>query len=335
MIQSVKQGQPKGSATFATSLKSFLGYLEGTEKAAHTIKSYRLDILAFQKFLEKSGSTPAIALSDLTERDLARYAAEMKEEGLKTNTRRRRLITVQRFLGFLVKRKKLDERLGSKIAAPHKIERVPLTVDASDLMMAIGGMPETTLLDLRNKALLWTLAETGCQVSEVAKLTYESYSRVRGKSAKIEFPGKNARELPVAPGLVELVERLEHRAATSPRGASDCLFTGFNKSGSMGHPITSRGVELLVRAYADPFGMPGLTPRTFRHSRVLQWLSEKMPEAEIQKRLGLKTAYAFRVYGPILQAMNSESALSKASRSSSKTTSSGEKPAPESEAPQE
>ena len=93
--------------TFSAGLKSFLGYLEGTGKSLHTIKSYRLDLHAFHAFLERQAGGKPVALDRLEPADVDRFHDHLRELGLKNNTRRRQLLTVRRFLSYLVNRKKL------------------------------------------------------------------------------------------------------------------------------------------------------------------------------------------------------------------------------------
>jgi site-specific recombinase XerD len=289
---------------FPKALKSFIGYLEGTQKSAHTIKNYRLDLLAFQEFVEKrSGSSKSTPLDKLDPSDLGRFHDHLKAQGLKTNTRRRKLLTVRRFLSFLVNRNKLPEELGKKVPTPQKIERVPLTASSLELIAAIRELPTETLIDERNRALLWTLAETGCQVSEVAQLRFEDW-----EIGKLRIRGKAERSLPVSSELFAAIQSLRKRASGGAAAASESgkaeaewIFRGFNKFGAVSGSISPRGVELLVRHFAPTLGVPELTPRTFRHSVVVQWFRDGCSREEIQRRLGLRTAYAFRAYEPIFK----------------------------------
>lgn len=285
---------PSSATGFPRALKSFIGYLEGTDKAAHTIKNYRLDLLAFQQFIEgQAGISQAVSLDHLDPADLGRFHDYLKDRGLKTNTRRRKLLTVRRFLLFLVNRNKLPAELGKKVPTPQKIERVPLTAPSSELIAAIRKLSVETLLDERNRALLWTLAETGCQVSEVALLKFEDWTQ-----GKLQIRGKSERELPVSRGLYDAVQDLRKRVG----GGGEWIFRGFNKFGAVSGSISSRGVELLVKHFAPALGVPALTPRTFRHSIVVHWFREEgCSREEIQRRLGLRTAYAFRAYEPLFK----------------------------------
>ena len=113
--------------------------------------------------------------------------------------------------------------------------------------------------------------------------------------------------------LFEAIDELR-KVSKNPEG---WIFFGFNKFGSLGSPMTARGVEMLVKHYGPALGSPGLTPRTFRHSVILRWFEEGIPQMEIQNRLGLKTTYAFRSYIPLL-------------KSNLETTSNFEKTPPES-----
>src|SRR6185437_383437 len=161
---------------FPKALKSFMGYLEGTGKSAHTIKNYRLDLLAFQDFIENHLAREPKALYEIGAADLERYHQFMKAQGLKNNTRRRKLMTLRKFLSYLAGRKKLSrgmESLGKTLPTPYKLERIPATIPASDLATAIAALPAVTALDLRNRAILRTLLETGCLISEAAKLRWE------------------------------------------------------------------------------------------------------------------------------------------------------------------
>ena len=65
--------------------------------------------------------------------------------------------------------------------------------------------------------------------------------------------------------------------------------------------LETAGAVRLVRAYAKKLGAPDLIPREFRHSAVLCWFKAGITPEEIQKRLGLKTTYAFRTFAPLFK----------------------------------
>lgn len=342
----------KKQLNLPAAIRSFTGYLEGTEKAAHTIKSYKLDLLAFQNYLhEAKGPKRAQRLDALTAKDLDHYHAHMTAAGLKTNTRRRKLMTLRKFLSYLAGRRKISVDLGKTLLTPSKVERVPATLPYDELLEAVRALPFDTELAARNRALLWTLVETGCLVSEVTRLRYDQYEfattastsavparkSAAGDLRRFKSPtkesahSKGSTAIGLAGGTVEFLSRGEARRVPVSRELVEALrdlrrisrnpdhpwaYIGFNKFGPMsGAPMTPRGVELLVRALAPRLPSRGagtsadskrgpeveVTPRILRHSTVRYWLDQGIDRVEIQRRLGLKTAYAFRTFEPLLK----------------------------------
>ncbi|MCC7440984.1 MAG: site-specific integrase [Bdellovibrionales bacterium] len=274
-----------------------MGYLEGTGKSLNTIQSYRSDLAAFEAFLTGRGRA-GIRLAQLEPAILKEYLGALKAGGMRTNTRRRKVLTAHRFLRYLVGRNRLGAELGVKLPAPHKVERVPKVTPIERLRAAVLSLEPANPLQRRNRLLLRTLLESGCTVSEAARLSFADLDP-SGSNASILFRGKAERRVPVP---LELCREAEQLRVETGAAASAPLFTGFSKVGPLPGAITPRGVELLVEAHRARFGMPELTPRSFRHSRVLSWHREGVSRAEIQRRLGLKTEYAFRIYAPLLQA---------------------------------
>lgn len=280
------------SLTFSYAIRSFKGYLEGTEKSLHTIKSYQCDLNHFKKFLEnEQRQSKVLSIRKLTLRDLENYRAYLKKSSLRSNTRRRMLMTVRKFFSYLNQRKKVPLDISSRLATPGKIERVPFTYSTETLIREIRKLSEESTLELRNKCLLWVLAETGCQVSEVVQLREGSWTKTH-----LNFSGKNSRIVAISQDLYVLIEKL---AFTQKK--LKWLFEGHNRYGGMKTPITARGVELLVREYGKRLGFNELTPRIFRHSAVVYWNKIGKTKKEIREVLGLKTDYAFRVYDPLFR----------------------------------
>lgn len=297
--------------TMAYAIRSFIGHLEGTGKSANTIGSYRSDLNSYQKFLEHESGPKPRELAGTSIEDLQRFHTYLKKEGFKTNTRRRKLLTVRRLYRYLNSRNRMESDIPTRYPAPVKVERVPETVPQAELIRAIRALPADDVVSARNRVLLWTLAETGCQVSELCRLRFECWSATSpAGEAAVEFEGKNARQVPVSPALAEAVADYERLASgvfakgASKRGARS-MFLGFNKFGPLSAAITPRGVELLVKLYSQRLEFSvELTPRLFRHSAVVGWFGEGVSREEIQRRLGLRTRYAFRVYEPLFKSMN-------------------------------
>jgi len=308
--------------TFNYAVKSFTGYLEGTSKASLSITSYCADLKSFEDYLKKlaqavMGSSqrakekekedlafsPSVIEKKLTQflktmtlKDLEKYSEYLKSQGLKTNTRRRKLLTVRRFFRYLKQRNKIKMDISVRLPAPHKLEKSPEVISYEKLLGEIKKLPMRNLQETRNKALLWVLAETGCRVSEAVKLKFQDVTAegVEQKNSTLYFIGKNERVILISNELCDIIFKLREQSAEKQAW----IFLGFNKFGPLKSAISSRGVELLCKIYEKRLNVGELTPRKLRHSRIAEWLQQGIPQTEIQKILGLKSLYAFRIYAP-------------------------------------
>jgi site-specific recombinase XerD len=197
-------------------------------------------------------------------------------------------------LRYLQARKILTLDLSEQVLAPAKTERVPKTFDYIDLLNKIKEFPEVDNITKRNRALLWTLLETGCQVHEIRGLKFDLLVRTPDGKFQIEIPGKSERSIEISVDLFNLLEGLKSQSKDV------WIFMGFNRFGSLSGPISPRGVELMVKTLSKHWKLNELTPRTFRHTSILYWFKNKVPAADIQKRLGLKSQYTFKHYLPLL-----------------------------------
>jgi len=277
------------SKQYYQAAKSFLGHLQGTSKALQTIESYQGDLRSFELFMKESFSGKTDWLKKIDDQLFKNYSDYLEHKKVKSNTQRRKLLTLQKFLRYLAARKKVSQSLAKKFPAPLKVEKTPLVVDLAALLEQIKALPVESHLDSRNRLLMWVLAETGCQVSEVTHIRFQDIVQ-----NQISISGKAERTLTISTELMLAV--FDHQQFSQ---GNEYLFRGFSRLGALPEPLSDRGVELLVKHYAGMFKCPKLTPRLFRRSIVMQWFQQGVSEAEIQKRLGLKSAYAFKVYAPL------------------------------------
>jgi site-specific recombinase XerD len=198
---------------------------------------------------------------------------------------------VRRFFRYLNVRKQMSENIGHHLPTPYKLEKIPNTLDPVELLTAVRALPAESLLERRNRLLLWLLVETGVLVSEVAQLRFEDFEK-----GSLNVRGKNPRTLKLSPALLDELEQVRGVA----REGQMYVFLGFNRVGPVSTRISDRGVELLVRAYQARLGARSLTPRLIRHSVAVSWLAQGVASEEVKRRLGLRSDYAFRAYAPIL-----------------------------------
>lgn len=269
-------------------LRSFLGHLEGTEKSANTIKNYQIDLRVLERYLKSS----SLAVDELDTSTLRGFSAFLSVEGYKKNSQRRILLTAQKFLRYALKRKKISPESAPKVPTPHKVERIPRLLDLDQVRKAAlkdnGGEPT----EIRNRVLVLILAETGCLVSEVASFRFRDLERRSPNFVLQLVHQKRNQSFVISQELGNGILRL----ATQSRGLDAPICDAHQRFGSLGAPISPRGVEWVLKHLAIKWEIPGLTARALRQSRAVEWLKQGKSEAEVQELLGLSSDYAFRTY---------------------------------------
>ena len=299
--------------SWLTAVRSYKGYLEGTGKSKHTISSYLSDVRLFGVYLTQHSVQNAgkeIKLPDLkvlTAQNLDEYGAFLKAEGQRINTRRRKLLSVRRFLKFLGSRKKVSDGLGARLPAPHKHEVLPYAPDFNEVRRFLLQSEVRDAREARDQILIWTLLETGCLVSEVSTIGVQA-ALSRGEIEVLDKEGV-ARHIPISSQYAEALENYQDSLPQHQK----TLFLGWNRHGPFTERMSPRGVELVVKQFSRKFDQPHLTPRSLRHAAVLEWMKEGVSSTEIQRRLGLKSDYAFRIYDSLFKSKTQTTATEGAS----------------------
>ena len=272
-------------------LKSYLGFLEGTGKARSTISSYRGDILVFQEFLKKK----KLPFLKVVKQDFEGYHNYLLDKGLKTNTRRRKLITARSLYRYAFSRKKIEVSPAKFIRPPQAIEKLPWLPKPRDYRRFCRAFSSKTPLGCRNLLLVKMLGEMAITVSELCSLRWTHWNE-----SQLKVPGKRERCLMISVSLQRILK--QWRSYHSGK----FLFPGYNRHGLISLRMTPRGVELLFSRTAIRLGYFEMKPKTLRHFAVVQWLKKKVSEKEIQQRLGVRQEYSLVEYREYLKKLKNE-----------------------------
>ncbi|HEY8279525.1 MAG TPA: tyrosine-type recombinase/integrase [Bdellovibrionota bacterium] len=277
------QEKPK----FARLVKGYMGFLTGRGKSLSTISSYKGDLDLFEKFLRATKRE----FYRLQPRDFDAYQAWLEKQGLKTNTRRRKILSAKALVKYAVSRKKLAPSNILYVKAPERLERLPWIPNAKEFGQVKESVELKTITGLRNWLVVALLAETGMTLAELCGLRWEQWE---SNSLAIES-GRKPRKLKVSATVESRLK--EWRQKSSGKH----MFPGFNRHGITSDKMTPRGVELFFRRLAKNTGFRALKPKTLRHYAVVEWLKANVADAEIQNRLGVHPNYSLAPYRKVLE----------------------------------
>lgn len=273
--------------SYAKLVKGYVGFLTGTGKSLSTIACYRGDLSLFEDFLLERKKD----FYQLNAKDFAAYEYWMEKQGLKMNTRRRKILSAKALVKYAVSRKKMSALTNVQfVKTPERLERLPWIPSETDFSKVLDLAKGSTKLNLRNELIVRLLAETGLTLAEVCALRWD---QIQGD--RVETGGKKSRTLRVA------AETSSKLSAWRKENTGKHLFPGFNRHGITSEKMTPRGVELFFRHLSKVSGFRSLKPKTLRHYCIASWLKADLPETEIQRRLGVHPNYSLQPYRKFLE----------------------------------
>lgn len=252
-----------------------------------TVKTYASKLRIFTRYCP--ASTP---LSDLTPDVFARFPAWLARQDYEKSTRDNCLAAVWSFVRYLFRHQLITmdaaghERVQYEFAETRRkrasIKSLPeipsrQAIDAAIEAARAVSKPDPESRDakryelqrLRDIALLEMMRATGLRVGEVVALTRGSLDYERQMVRVTITKSKKGRVVPVDKTAWEAVtlylKARDGDAGPTKRGLP--LFAGHaRKSGSHPQPITTRTVQMRVRAFVQAAGVEEeLTPHGFRH----------------------------------------------------------------------
>lgn len=261
--------------------------------AASTVAMYTRDCAAYVAFCGYDGTRAGAAET------LRRWRTYLVEDtALSPHTINRMLAAVKRVLKEAAVRGVLPREVGSACGEVEGVSvaalrqrlkataRVRLT--PAQMRQLCEAPDPTTLLGRRDRALLATLAGSGCRISEVVALTVGQLS-ARDGGYVLQVLGKGQAAPREAPLNREAYAHLQAwLAARAAQGGVETpvIFTAFAGPRPTARRLTAGAAWCAVRKYALKCGLPAVKPHDFRRFVGTQLAKRDIRQA--QKALGHK-----------------------------------------------
>ncbi|MDO8617643.1 MAG: tyrosine-type recombinase/integrase [Candidatus Uhrbacteria bacterium] len=293
-------------AKLSSHLRTFLEYLEVEKgRSILTVRNYEFYL---QRFMKWAKDPDADELDQDMIHQYRLYLNRLASRGegtLKKNTQNYHLIALRSFLKFLARR-------DVKTLSPEKIElakqgsREVAFLDANDLerlLEAPNQSSASTIVKLRDRAILELFFSTGLRVSELANLKRDQVNltrdefTVRGKGDKLRvvFMSHQARHA-VKAYLESRKDDSQYSFIRHDRASQGIKNQESGMKNGM-HPLTPRSIERLVHHYAAAAGIAKkITPHTLRHSFATDLLMNGADIRSVQSLLGHASITTTQIY---------------------------------------
>jgi site-specific recombinase XerD len=259
-------------------------------------------------FTDKPASArPAVAWEKLQRDDFRNYLRFLGRHNLSRAATQLRFSALRTFYKFLMRQGAVEALPIKNLALPKSGRRLPKYLTRQQILDLLAapvkwlesqkqrqgpGRPISTVVCLRDVAVLETIYSCGLRVSELCGLRAddidgnEQLVRVRGK-------GKKERLVPIGKPALKTIQNYWSVLKQPPSGSSPVFFAETKKAVPLNPLQLSRRLkQYLVIAGLDP----GLTPHKLRHSYATHLLDAGADLRSVQELLGHAHLVTTQIY---------------------------------------
>jgi site-specific recombinase XerD len=248
-----------------------------------TIEWYEWLLSEYRAFTEKRGldwTQPATL-----DAHLAEVAGHSSAHTLHAHYR-----ALRRFFRWLEKRRLIAENPMRMIEPPRLPARQPRHILPDDVIRLLATTASGGWLDLRDRAVILMLWDSGLRAGELCGLPLSSLDLEKG--LVLIRSGKGDKDRWIALGNAARDALRDWLAVRDERAACDRLFVGWH-----GGPLTRYGLSLMLRRRAKAAGINRpVGPHTFRHGFAVAYLNNGGKIHNLRRLLGHTTLRSTEVY---------------------------------------
>ena len=256
-------------------VESFLA-VASTRLAPRTVESYRRDLTAIARWLERPPSTAS-------REELERYLAELRADGLAPSTIARRIAALRALFRHEVLLDVRNDNPAADLPLPRRTRKLPRTLSAAEAERLVEAARGATPRDLRDRALVELFYGAGLRVSEAVGL---ERGGVDLDARLVRTVGKGGKEriVPLGRSAVDALRRYLARGRPFlDRNHRPELFLN-----AQGGALTRAGAFLILRRLAEKAGLEPsrVHPHLLRHSFATHLLEGGADLRSVQEMLG-------------------------------------------------
>lgn len=264
-------------------IEKFSNYIDIEKNySAHTLRAYRADLEELAEFLGDKD------LKDISHLDLRRFLAELKRKNSAKRTIVRKLGAIRSFFRFLSREKYIHNNPADSVFTPKLDKRLPEFLDLEKALNLVTSPDVTSILGLRDRALLEVLYSTGIRVSELVGLDVGDIDLI---SSSIKVRGKGKKE------RIALLGSESHKALRTyldERKAAGKKAVFLNKLGTR---LTDRSVRRIIDKYVKKCSIEQhISPHSIRHSFATHLVNNGADLRSVQELLGHKNLSTTQIY---------------------------------------
>src|SRR3954449_10982179 len=240
-------------------LRLFDGDLARRGAAARTRRTYGFDCQQFALWCTTQELDPI----EVTTRVLRRYAAALGQRDVVAATVARKLAAIRALYRTLREHGQIAANPADLVPAPKKPSKLPRVLKADEVAELLDRIPQTTPLDVRDRALFELAYACGLRAEELVNLD-EASMDFDAEEVRVEGKGGKTRIVPVGEAAVRALTRYVERARPALQTDRTQAALFLSKSGRR---LSTSDVRRRLRVWSKRAALQGgAHPHALRHS---------------------------------------------------------------------
>ena len=292
------------SSQDAALIDEYCHYLEHQmNRAAHTIKSYRSDLIGLVTDLIAEQDEPIEVFRRVTLDDLRMWLAHLNRSGMSRTTIARKTTAIRQFMSWLVRQDMRDDNPAARLVASKQTSRLPGTLTQSQIRQILDALQarvfnkdETELnpIALRDLAMVEVLYSTGIRVAELVGLDIGDID-FSNAMIKVTGKGNKQRVVPLTSPAVQALKKwlnIGRPSVIADKPHTPAIFLGV-RGGRIGVRQIREVVNNMLRELGDT-SASGV--HVLRHTAATHLLDGGADLRSVQELLGHESLQTTQLY---------------------------------------
>ena len=255
--------------------------------SAHTRIAYIADIQEFTRFLHNNNFIKSQdEIINVEPENIREYLSYLYRQKVKKVTVNRKVSSLRAFYKYVLRTGKIKNNPAEMIQTLKTEKYMPTFLSVDEMFELLKERDESSVLSLRNRAILEIFYSSGLRLSELAGLDLIDLD-FNQKLVKVRGKGRKERIVPVGgPALKAVQEYLEKIGEIRKDTNGDILKKPLFLN-ARGERITTRSIARIVNEITSKSGIGRkISPHALRHSFATHLLNAGADLRSIQELLG-------------------------------------------------
>ena len=261
----------------------------------NTLESYKNDLNKFRNFLEKNSKSVLKADHFL----ILSFLSFLLDKGFSSKTVSRNISSLKSFFKYLISVEHIKINPMLNIDAPKSGLFLPTTLTVEETQQILDAPNELRPIEMRDKAMLYTLYATGMRISELISLNMHNVDLTRG-SVQVIGKGGKERLIPLTNDAITMIKKYLTNARDKLSKGKDHnnIFVSTH-----GKQISRHSFWHRIKAYLKKVDVKKeVHPHTLRHAFATHMLNNGADLRSVQLLLGHSDLATTQIYTHVAQA---------------------------------